>query len=212
MSSYNATIRIDRTLWDKFKNKCNDDGSNATAEITKFIEIYLVEGDYDADKEKLPRAFINLRDAILSQVLAEFSDRFNMIADANTALIHAEINKLQSGNSEENLDIATNEALAKKDNPQDSQDRNINSSNTSDSASDNSNLTDNISNGMVTDRESHSERLYSDIELIEAENLKVSRQTVGRWRNGKRSTPKNIKERWQPNGKGWIKIKSPLVV
>ena len=234
MTSYNATIRIKRSLWDEFKTKCNDDGSNATAEITKFIEIYLAEGNYKAEEEKLPVAFITLKEAVVAEVLNCFTRHFEVMAEANKALIHAEINHLNSGNAEENSEDASDEKQAREEKPRSA--KNVadfrsdlsdnqssipllaennaksksNSTHTSNSKIRASDVDNSIPAAKLHDPSSETKevletRFYSDSDLIEIENLKVSRQTVGRWRRGKRSLPKNLADRWQPNGSYWQK-------
>ncbi len=89
MREHQANIRIDKELWTEFKTKTQKQGSNATAEIIKFIEAYVE--DNETSLETYPDLYIikEVKEAIEFQL----NDQFNEAVEAYEKILKHEIEK-----------------------------------------------------------------------------------------------------------------------
>ena len=71
--TYKATINIDKSEWDGFKQKCTELDTTASAEIRAFIEAFVSSKEYryvdQADWDKLPKTVQSIGEVIENRVL-----------------------------------------------------------------------------------------------------------------------------------------------
>lgn len=73
-----ATFRIDESQWQAFKEKSASQGSNATAELAKFIQSY-ISNDIQTDIQRIDDEIYN-RISELSERLDQHEDRLKKLS------------------------------------------------------------------------------------------------------------------------------------
>ncbi|MEM9272260.1 MAG: hypothetical protein AAGA80_04750 [Cyanobacteria bacterium P01_F01_bin.143] len=228
-----ATISTDKIVWDTFVIWARQQNSTASELITKFMEQSVASGEYVKNlyeqRENLESV---LRKLIVEELekrdnfWLEYLENNNILPSSNSNNSKSAINDTDSTDSTDNQPLSKNETnelsfeeaeqlykfivqglktnLSKyKSYPASTTDgtvdtdKHLKANNTDDNDS---------SDKQNTAKSRKQEKLYTDRELKERENLSCHQTTIARWRRGKSNMPEYIANNYEIVGTRWLFI------
>lgn len=110
---YKATMNIERDTWDAFKQKCEEQGTTASAEFRAFVECFMLDKQYPlSDLEKnnnLPVAVANIKEYLEHLVFEQIDLR---LGERNSEVVERYLADRQQYDTDNRTDNGTDKAIS----------------------------------------------------------------------------------------------------